>query len=186
MKINTNTYATIIFTCASLLMTKNISATTWNAATANQSDVYAAILQAADGDTVVVPSTLSLPGGMAIWTSRIDVTIGITINYWSGNIKPKYRKSDGNRGQFSEEYKSIWPTAIQPNSHSAMPGYRIHIRGRCIESSKRRWHCSSIQLRRCPELHDACGSLLFRSRLFSVYSGWGLVYGSRRPQCYAR
>jgi hypothetical protein len=79
MKINTNTYATIIFTCASLLMTKNISAATWNAATANQSDVYAAILQATNGDTVVVPSTLSLPGGVAIWTSRIDVTIGITI-----------------------------------------------------------------------------------------------------------
>jgi hypothetical protein len=54
-------------------------AATWNAATANQSDVYAAILQATDGDTVVVPDTLSLPGGAASWTSRINVAVGITI-----------------------------------------------------------------------------------------------------------
>ena len=79
MNTNTNTYATIIFTSALLLAARNISATTWNAATANQSDVSAAILQAADGDTVVVPDTLSLPGGAAIWTSRINVTVGITI-----------------------------------------------------------------------------------------------------------
>jgi hypothetical protein len=56
-----------------------MSATTWYAATANQSDVSAAILQAADGDTVVVPDTLSLPGGTASWTSKINVTVGITI-----------------------------------------------------------------------------------------------------------
>jgi len=37
------------------------------------------ILQAADGDTVVVPDTRSLPGGAASWTSRIDVTVEITI-----------------------------------------------------------------------------------------------------------
>jgi hypothetical protein len=49
------------------------------AATANRSDVAAAILQAADGDTVVVPDTRSLPGGAASWTSRINVTVGITI-----------------------------------------------------------------------------------------------------------
>ena len=79
MHTNANTYATIIFTSALLLAARNISATTWNAATANQSDVSAAILQAADGDTVVVPDTLSLPGGAAIWTSRINVTVGITI-----------------------------------------------------------------------------------------------------------
>ena len=49
------------------------------AASANQSDVSAAILRAKDGDTVVVPATLSLPGGAAIWTSRINVTVGVTI-----------------------------------------------------------------------------------------------------------
>jgi hypothetical protein len=67
MKAHTNSYATIIFTCALLLVARNMSATTWYAATANQSDVYAAILQAANGDTVVVPDTLSLPGGTASW-----------------------------------------------------------------------------------------------------------------------
>ena len=79
MHTNANTYATIIFTFALLLAARNISATTWNAATANQSDVSAAILQAADGDTVVVPDTLSLPGGAAIWTSRINVTVGLLL-----------------------------------------------------------------------------------------------------------
>ena len=79
MNTNANACATIIFTFALLLAARNISATTWNAATANQSDVSAAILQAADGDTVVVPDTLSLPGGAAIWTSQINVTVGITI-----------------------------------------------------------------------------------------------------------
>jgi hypothetical protein len=34
---------------------------------------------ARDGDTVVVPATRSLPGGAANWTSRINVTVGITI-----------------------------------------------------------------------------------------------------------
>ena len=79
MKTNANTCATIIFTCTLLLTPKSISAATRQAATANQSDVYKAILQSADGDTVVVPATLSLPGGAAIWTSRINVTVGITI-----------------------------------------------------------------------------------------------------------
>jgi hypothetical protein len=72
-------YAIIIFTCALLLAPANISARTWYAATANRSDVAAAILQAADGDTVVVPDTRSLPGGVASWTSKINVTVGITI-----------------------------------------------------------------------------------------------------------
>src|SRR6266513_717855 len=64
MKTNADTCAMIIFTCTLLLTPKS---------------VYAAILRATDGDTVVVPSTLSLPGGAAIWTSRINVTVGITI-----------------------------------------------------------------------------------------------------------
>ena len=79
MNTNAKTYATIIFTSALLLTPKSISAATLQAATAKQSDVYATILRAKDGDTVVVPATLSLPGGAAIWTSRIDVTVGITI-----------------------------------------------------------------------------------------------------------
>jgi hypothetical protein len=79
MKTTMNTYATIIFTCALILTTKNLSAATWYAATANRSDVVAAISQARDGDTVVVPDTRSLPGGAVSWTSRIDVTVGITI-----------------------------------------------------------------------------------------------------------
>jgi hypothetical protein len=69
----------MIFTCALLLETGNVSAATWYAATANRSDVAAAILQVRDGDTVVVPDTRSLPGGAASWTSRINVTVGITI-----------------------------------------------------------------------------------------------------------
>jgi len=69
----------IIFTCTLLLTPKSISAATLQAVTANQSDVHAAILRATDGDTVVVPATLSLPGGAAIWTSKINVTLGITI-----------------------------------------------------------------------------------------------------------
>lgn len=79
MNTNVNTCATIIFTCALLLTPKSISAATLQAATAKQSDVQAAILHARDGDTVVVPGTLSLPGGAAIWTSRINVTVGITL-----------------------------------------------------------------------------------------------------------
>jgi hypothetical protein len=79
MKTNANTCAMIMFTCTLLLTPKSISAATWQAATAKQSDVQAAILRARDGDTVVVPATLSLPGGAAIWTSRINVTVGITI-----------------------------------------------------------------------------------------------------------
>ena len=69
----------IIFTCALVLKPKSISAATLQAATAKQADVQAAISRARDGDTVVVPATLSLPGGAAIWTSRINVTVGITI-----------------------------------------------------------------------------------------------------------
>src|SRR5438552_1283679 len=79
MKANANTCATIIFTSALLLTSKSIQAATLQAATAKQADVQAAIVRARDGDTVVVPATLSLPGGAAIWTSRIDVTVGITI-----------------------------------------------------------------------------------------------------------
>jgi hypothetical protein len=79
MKMHPNRYTAIIFICALLLAPGNISATTRYAATARQSDVSAAIAQAVDGDTVVVPSTLSLPGGTASWTSRINVTVGITI-----------------------------------------------------------------------------------------------------------
>ncbi len=74
-----NTYAAIIFSCASILISENLSAATWFAATANRSDVVAAINQARDGDTVIVPDTRSLPGGAASWTSRIDVRVGITI-----------------------------------------------------------------------------------------------------------
>jgi hypothetical protein len=84
MKTNANTCATIIFSCALLLTPKSISAATLQAATAKQSDVQAAILRARDGDTVVVPSTLSLPGGAAIWTSRINVTVGITLKGQTG------------------------------------------------------------------------------------------------------
>ena len=79
MKARLSSYAAIIFTCALSLAPGNTSARTWYAATANRSDVAAAILQAADGDTVVVPDTRSLPGGAATWTSRINVTVGITI-----------------------------------------------------------------------------------------------------------
>src|SRR5947208_3833251 len=78
MKASPNICATIIFTPA-LLLTCKSQAATLQAATAKQSDVQAAILHARDGDTVVVPSTVSLPGGAAIWTSRIDVTVGITL-----------------------------------------------------------------------------------------------------------
>jgi hypothetical protein len=79
IKARSNSYLTIIFTCASLFAPGSIYASTWYAATANQSDVVAAIGRAADGDTVVVPDTLSLPGGAASWTSKINVTVGITI-----------------------------------------------------------------------------------------------------------
>src|SRR5690349_8619773 len=79
MKTNTNIRATIIFACSLLLTSKSISAATLRAASANQADVEATILRAKDGDTVVVPSTLSLPSGAANWTSRINVTAGITI-----------------------------------------------------------------------------------------------------------
>ena len=143
MKTNANTCAAIIFTCALLLTPKSISAATLQAATANQSDVQSAILRARDGDTVVVPSTLSLPGGAAIWTSRINVTVGITIkgqttDYRSRNVKPKYRKSDGNSGQFPQEHKSIWPSAIQPNSYPAVSSYGIHIQARRVGCPKQR------------------------------------------------
>src|SRR5207237_10765295 len=74
MKTNANTCATIMLTCALLLTPKSISAATLQAATAKQSDVYEASLRATDGDTVVVPSTLSLPGGAAICTTRIHVS----------------------------------------------------------------------------------------------------------------
>src|SRR5690242_17035164 len=79
MKTNTNIRATIIFACSLLLTSKSISAATLRAASANQADVEATILRAKDGDTVVVPSTLSLPSGAANWTSRINVTNGITV-----------------------------------------------------------------------------------------------------------
>jgi hypothetical protein len=79
IKAHPNSYPAIVFTCALLLSARTISATTWYAATANRSDVAAAIHQAADGDTVVVPDTRSLPGGAASWTSRLNVTVGITI-----------------------------------------------------------------------------------------------------------
>jgi hypothetical protein len=79
LKTHLKSCPTVIFTCALLSVSGNISATTRYAATANRSDVAAAILQARDGDTVVVPNTRSLPGGAASWTSRIDVTVGITI-----------------------------------------------------------------------------------------------------------
>ena len=65
MKMHPNSYTTIIFTCALLLTPGNTSARTLYAATANRSDVAAAILQAADGDTIAVPDTRSLPGGAA-------------------------------------------------------------------------------------------------------------------------
>jgi hypothetical protein len=73
------TCATIIFAPVLLLTCKSIQAATLQAATAKQADVQAAILRAMDGDTVVVPSTLSLPGGAAIWTGRMNVTVGITL-----------------------------------------------------------------------------------------------------------
>ena len=79
MKVNANTCATIIFTPALLLTCKSIQAATLQAATAKQADVQAAIVRAKDGDTVLVPSTVSLPGGAAIWTGSIDVTVGITL-----------------------------------------------------------------------------------------------------------
>jgi hypothetical protein len=79
IKLRPNSCATIIFTCALLLEAGNVSAATWYAATASQSNVAATILQARDGDTVVVPDTRSLPGGAASWTSRINVAVGITI-----------------------------------------------------------------------------------------------------------
>src|ERR1044072_2990682 len=79
MKVNANTCATIIFTPALLLTCKSIQSGTLQAATAKKADVQAAIVRAKDGDTVLVPSTLSLPGGAAIWTSRMNVTVGITL-----------------------------------------------------------------------------------------------------------
>src|ERR1700750_2318785 len=79
MKANANTCTTIIFAPVLLLTCKSIQAATLQAATAKQADVQAAIIRAKDGDTVVVPSTLSLPGGAAIWTGRMDVTVGITL-----------------------------------------------------------------------------------------------------------
>ena len=48
-------------------------AATINAASPARSDVAAAITQAADGDTVIIPA------GTASWTSKITVTKGITI-----------------------------------------------------------------------------------------------------------
>src|SRR6478672_6239727 len=79
MNAITKTCATIIFAPVLLLTCKSIFAATLQAATAKQADVQAAILRARDGDTVLVPDTLSLPGGAAIWTGRIDVTVGITL-----------------------------------------------------------------------------------------------------------
>lgn len=69
--------ALIVFTCALFLASGNLYATTWTAASANQADVVAAIARAADGDTVIVPDTLSLPGGAASWISRINVRSGL-------------------------------------------------------------------------------------------------------------
>jgi hypothetical protein len=79
MKTFSGGYETIIFTCALFLASGNLHAATWSAASANRSDVVAAIALARDGDTVIVPDTRSLPGGAASWTSAIDVSVGITI-----------------------------------------------------------------------------------------------------------
>jgi len=73
MKARLNSYATIVFTCALLLAARNISASTVYAATANQSDVSAAIIRAADGDTVVIPV------GTVRWTTGVAITKGVTL-----------------------------------------------------------------------------------------------------------
>ena len=49
------------------------------AASANYADVVAAVKLAVDGDTVLIPSTLTLPGGVATWTQSLNVYKGITI-----------------------------------------------------------------------------------------------------------
>src|SRR5215813_12828639 len=79
MKTYLDGHAAVIFICALFLASASLHAATWSAASANRSDVAAAIALARDGDTVTVPDTRSLPGGTASWTSRIDVTVGITI-----------------------------------------------------------------------------------------------------------
>ena len=80
MKARLNSYATIVFICALLLAARNISASTWYAATANQSDVSAAIIRAADGDTVVIPV------GTVRWTTGVAITKGVTLRGRSRDI----------------------------------------------------------------------------------------------------
>ena len=191
MKTNAKTCATIIFTCALLLTPKSISAATLQAATANQSDVHAAILRATDGDTVVVPSTLSLPGGAAIWTSRINVTVGITIKgqttiTGAGTSNPNIVNQTVivDNSPRNTNQSGLLQFSLTPTQQGRVTGFTFKAGVSSVQNN-----AGIVQLTSsgaAPNYKMRVDHCYFDHVYSRSIHGRGLVYGSRRPQCYAR